>query len=280
MSKYTTKKLTGKYFDCYICDKNVYKSPSEIKKVSDGRITCSRECTLEKISERNMKVIEDRLGIDDLKSWLNKKYHVERLTTREMALMAYGKKHFSPNILGWMKKLNISSRGRSEAVAMQWENNPERRKETGRVMSVSTAMGSEGRRKLIEHMQTDEYRLKCSVVKRGNKNPMWNEHLTAGDRQGRSGKGMNKRWVNAVKDRDNHTCKVCGTHGVTVVAHHLNGYHWDVENRYNVDNGKTLCEPCHKEFHRLFGNRENTKEQFKEHKQNIIDKEFKQLTLI
>lgn len=60
-------------------------------------------------------------------------------------------------------------------------------------------------------------------------------------------------------------CQLCGEYGQKLVVHHLNGYNWDKENRYNVDNGVTLCEKCHKAFHKIYRNGNNTKEQYIEY---------------
>lgn len=52
-------------------------------------------------------------------------------------------------------------------------------------------------------------------------------------------------------------------------VHHLNGWHWFLEGRYDEDNLVTLCEICHDienkySFHSMYGNRDNTELQFKE----------------
>src|SRR5699024_1148114 len=136
------------------------------------------------------------------------------------------------------------------------------------------------REKLIAVMQSEEYRKKQSESKMGKKNGMWNPNLTEADRMDRAGKAMNRRWVTGVKKRDNNTCVICSASYATMVAHHLNGYHWDVENRYNIDNGVTLCEHCHNNFHRIYGMRDNTKEQFDEYKQKVKSEGIMQLALL
>ena len=73
-----------------------------------------------------------------------------------------------------------------------------------------------------------------------------------------------KQWVKSVYKRDDYTCQSCYKKGVKLNAHHLNGYNWDIENRTNVDNGITLCEDCHNDFHNTYGRGNNTKEQFEE----------------
>lgn len=71
------------------------------------------------------------------------------------------------------------------------------------------------------------------------------------------------KWRIEVFERDNYTCVCCGDNkGGNLNAHHLNGYNWDKDNRLNVDNGVTLCDKCHNEFHEYFGYGNNTKEQF------------------
>jgi len=72
-----------------------------------------------------------------------------------------------------------------------------------------------------------------------------------------------QKWGTKVKKKDNKKCVICGN-SKNLNAHHLNGYHWDIENRDNIDNGVTLCETCHHNFHDIYGWGGNTKEQFEE----------------
>lgn len=111
--------------------------------------------------------------------------------------------------------------------------------------------------------------LKCRDIGRGlyysgeNSNS-WNPNLTEEERvRGRKIEGYNE-FVKKVFIRDNYTCQCCGKRSGDKVAHHLNAYHWDKENRLNIDNAVTLCEDCHKEFHKQYGYKNNTKEQFEQ----------------
>ena len=53
------------------------------------------------------------------------------------------------------------------------------------------------------------------------------------------------RWRSAVFKRDNYTCQRCGARGVYVEAHHKQSFAEHPELRFDVDNGITLCVPCH-----------------------------------
>jgi 5-methylcytosine-specific restriction endonuclease McrA len=86
----------------------------------------------------------------------------------------------------------------------------------------------------------------------------------------------NKNWREQVFERDNYTCRGCSERGGQLEAHHIKAfavllqeffqYYSDlspIENResliklainwtpfWNIENGKTLCKPCHIEEHR------------------------------
>lgn len=72
-----------------------------------------------------------------------------------------------------------------------------------------------------------------------------------------------KDWRISVYERDSYKCQICGDgRGGNLIAHHLDGYHWCREKRLDTGNGVTLCDDCHREFHRQYGNQRNTKKQY------------------
>lgn len=102
---------------------------------------------------------------------------------------------------------------------------------------------------------------------KGENHPSWNFNKTNEEREkDRTLYGEEyKHWRAEVYERDNYTCQCCGDdRGHNLNAHHLDGYNWCKEKRTEVDNGITLCETCHKEFHKLYGQGNNTKEQYEE----------------
>ena len=104
---------------------------------------------------------------------------------------------------------------------------------------------------------------KCDIERwLGEKNPNYNSNLTDEEREEKRDLLKTKLWRNSVYKRDLHTCKMCGLVGGKLNAHHLNGYKYFKDERFDINNGVTLCESCHKEFHSTYGYKKNTLNQF------------------
>ena len=54
-------------------------------------------------------------------------------------------------------------------------------------------------------------------------------------------------WRKAVFQRDNFTCQMCGERGGKLQADHIKPFKYFPELRTTLSNGRTLCEPCHKQ---------------------------------
>ena len=59
-----------------------------------------------------------------------------------------------------------------------------------------------------------------------------------------------QNWRKAVFERDGYTCQICGQKGYELNAHHILHYSKHPDLRYELSNGITLCEECHKKVHR------------------------------
>jgi hypothetical protein len=74
-----------------------------------------------------------------------------------------------------------------------------------------------------------------------------------------------KIWQDSVFNLGFNCCKKCGERRVKyLVAHHILNFSSYPELRFALDNGITFCKPCHKEFHKKYGYKNNNYEQVKE----------------
>ena len=91
-----------------------------------------------------------------------------------------------------------------------------------------------------------ETRRKMSEAKIGEKNYNWKDGLTEINLRVR-GDLEYRLWREAVFERDNYTCVWCGDNkGGNLNADHIKPFCDYPELRFALDNGRTLCESCHK----------------------------------
>jgi hypothetical protein len=131
-------------------------------------------------------------------------------------------------------------------------------------------LGKMGREALAKWVSVPEHNPWYGKHRYGETNPNYNPSKTEDEREiGRIIPGY-KEWVRRVYERDGYTCQCCGdSRGGNLNAHHLDGYNWCKDKRTEVENGVTLCENCHQKFHKLYGFKDNTREQFYKFKKQI-----------
>ena len=99
--------------------------------------------------------------------------------------------------------------------------------------------------KRTKQVITDEHRRHIAEGHRGAKSHFWRggiwpEHL-------RIKRSIEYRlWRKAVFERDNYTCRFCGIRGGKLHADHIKPFALYPELRFAIDNGRTLCVPCHR----------------------------------
>ena len=103
----------------------------------------------------------------------------------------------------------------------------------------------------------------CLRHLKGEEHFNYKQELTEEDRQNKRISEGYKEWQQQVKEKANFTCEKCGTRGGTLHSHHKDGYNWCKGRRTDISNGACLCESCHREFHKIYGQGDNTEEQYK-----------------
>ena len=132
------------------------------------------------------------------------------------------------------------------------------------------------------HYENRKYRF-CSVECMGEwrkgkfcreNSPRWNPNKTDEERVTKREYQEYYEWHDCVFKRDNYTCIISGERN-NIVAHHLYSYNKYKKLRTDINNGVTISEDLHKEFHSKYGYGNNTLEQFKEFYKEKTGKDFK-----
>lgn len=80
---------------------------------------------------------------------------------------------------------------------------------------------------------------------RGINNPHWKGGQYDRNRKIDMGRREYRSWRKSVLERDNYNCVLCGATNDLHVDH-IKSYHLYPELRYDISNGRVLCQACHK----------------------------------
>ncbi len=114
------------------------------------------------------------------------------------------------------------------------------------------------------------YHKKMVSSKTGDKNSNWKGGITTEYKADRTS-SEKWEWVEKVHDKYDYTCQCCGyknARGNKLHAHHIENFSSNPEARFDVDNGISLCQDCHNDFHAKFGRVSNSQSQLTEYIQN------------
>ena len=107
---------------------------------------------------------------------------------------------------------------------------------------------------------TSEYLKRKSDFQKGEKGSNWRGGITPESAKIRNSLEL-KLWRKSCMERDNFTCQKTGIRGGILRVHHINNFSSFPELRTSIENGITLSDGAHREFHKKYGRKNNTLEQ-------------------
>jgi 5-methylcytosine-specific restriction endonuclease McrA len=114
-----------------------------------------------------------------------------------------------------------------------------------RLCSDKSKIGKESNAKNKHWKLSEQAKINISNSHREEKNPNWKGGITPQHLKIRKSKEY-KDWRITVFERDNFTCQECSSRGVELHADHIKPFAYYPELRLVIENGRTLCVPCHK----------------------------------
>jgi hypothetical protein len=99
--------------------------------------------------------------------------------------------------------------------------------------------------------------LRRDSMPRGVDHHNWKGGITSENRKIRTSAEY-RNWRKLVLKRDNYTCRECGATDKELSAHHIKSFVDFPEDRFDINNGITLCLDCHKETNNYGGSATRT----------------------
>ena len=154
------------------------------------------------------------------------------------------------------RKISLATKGVKKSLEMrkklsQWHlKHPmsEEHKRKSREAHVSGMLGKKHKPETILKMKLAAKGRVISVKQRlkisGKNNWNWKGGITPKNKLLRRSKEFIE-WRKQVFERDNYTCQECGKRGSELHPDHIKPFAYFPELRFDVNNGRTLCKPCH-----------------------------------
>ncbi len=83
------------------------------------------------------------------------------------------------------------------------------------------------------------------LSQQGPGNPYWKGGVSKENHRLRTSIAF-REWREAVFERDDYTCQFCGKRGGYLEPDHIKPFAYYPDLRFDVGNGRTLCQPCHR----------------------------------
>lgn len=207
--------------------------------------------------------------------------HLSDSTKKKLSMALKGRKVWNKGKTEIYSKESLQKMSDSQKGITSWWKGKKRPEITGeKNCNFGKKMSEEQKQKIREkrvfQIFTPETRKKMGDSHRGEKNSMnnpihrlkisgpnsylWKGGITPENVKIRSSIEY-EIWRNGVFAINGYTCQKTGQVGGKLVAHHILNFSSHPELRFAIDNGVTLSLNAHKEFHKKYGNRNNTKEQ-------------------
>lgn len=150
----------------------------------------------------------------------------------------------------WRRKQSLAHKGKTRGPHSEETKEKIRRTLTRLAPSVCETCGKKvtrGYKRCKRHrIFTESMRRNIGNANRGEKSQWWKGGITPINKHIRNSVRY-LQWRKTVMERDDYTCVLCGKRGGDLEADHIKPFAYYPDLRFDITNGRTLCEPCHKE---------------------------------
>ncbi len=220
------KNPKAKTISCDYCGKELLRYPSGIHERNYCSIQCAIKVNAEKLKKEKVYILCEECGI----SFFKKPYEIKRNKSNycspSCGYIGRSKKYQGEKHWGTGKSLSLEIRKKMGA---------------SKVGDKHYLWGKRLKR---------ETREKISKANSGENSGKWKGGITSIHSKVRKTIEYTD-WRNSVYARDGYLCQVCGRNSGKLNAHHHMPFAKYPELRFDVDNGITLGNDCHKLVHRL-----------------------------
>jgi hypothetical protein len=163
-------------------------------------------------------------------------------------------------------KIGLANKGRNKGIKPPHLCTPEVQEKIKKALTGKKLSPERIEKSRLAHLglvPSKETRKKLSEAMKGKRPWNWTGNILSESQEARKSREM-RLWKRACLERDNFTDQITGQRGGRLVVHHINNFADYPELRTSLENGITLSKEVHIEFHHIYGNKNNTREQLEE----------------